>query len=60
MPVNSVSRGSGSDSDSASSGSAWTVIEPVLLVGMGVIDLVVVVRVVMIILLSLFALLLPR
>ena len=34
VPVNSVSRGSGSDSDSASSGSAWAVIEPVLLVGM--------------------------
>ena len=34
VPIDSVSRGSGSDSDSASSGNAWAVIEPVLLVGM--------------------------
>ena len=58
VPVNSVTSGSGSgsDCDSASSGSAWAVIQPVLLVGMGVIDPVVVMRVVMIILQSLFAL----
>ena len=59
VPVTSVSRGSGSDSESASSSSAWAVIKPVLLAGIRVIDLVVVVRVVMIILLSLFVLLLP-
>ena len=58
VPVNSVTSGSGSgsDCDSASSGSAWAVIEPVLLVGMGLIDPVVVMRVVMIILQALFAL----
>ena len=58
VPVNTVTSGSGSgsDCDSASSGSAWAVIEPVLLVGMGVIDPLVVMRVVMIILQSLFAL----
>ena len=59
VPVNSLSRGGGSDSDSASSGSAWAIIEPVLLVGMGEIDLVVVVRVAIIILPALFVLLLP-